>query len=118
MPDSGSNNFSPRRRAVITGIGPIAACGIGLDAFWNSIREGRSGIAPITSFDASIFHARNAGEVRDWDAAHFFPPHRLKRLDRYAQFSVASALLALEDAKLPYSKDPPQSRVGVRFGMG
>ena len=71
MPDS--NSIPPRRRAVITGIGPIAACGVGLDAFWSSIREGRSGIAPVTMFDASIFHARNAGEVRDWDAAQFFP---------------------------------------------
>ena len=109
-------NISPRRRAVITGIGPIAACGIGREAFWDSIREGRSGIAPVTSFDASIFRARNAGEVRDWDAAPFFPPHRLKRLDRYAQFAVASALLALEDARLPWSRETPDLRRGVSFG--
>ena len=109
-------NSSPRRRAVITGIGPIAACGIGLDGFWNSIREGRSGIAPVSCFDASIFHARNAGEVRDWDATQIFPPHRLKRLDRYAQFAVASALLALDDAKLPWSRETPDMRRGVSFG--
>ncbi len=111
-----SDNLQPRRRAVITGIGPIAACGIGLEAFWNSIREGRSGIAPVTAFDASVFRARNAGEVRDWDPAPFFPPHRLKRLDRYAQFAVASALLALEDARLPWSREKPDPRRGVSFG--
>jgi 3-oxoacyl-[acyl-carrier-protein] synthase II len=116
MPDSGSKNIPARRRAVITGIGPIAACGIGREAFWNSIREGRSGIAPVTCFDASIFHARHAGEVRDWDPAPFFPPHRLKRLDRYAQFAVASALLALEDARLPWSRETPNPRRGVSFG--
>ncbi len=54
--------------------------------------------------------------MRDWDATQIFPPHRLKRLDRYAQFSVASALLALEDAGLPWSKERPQARTGVSFG--
>ena len=116
MPNSDSEKLPPRRRAVITGIGPIAACGIGLDAFWSAIRDGRSGIAPVSCFDASIFHARNAGEVRDWDAAQFFPPHRLKRLDRYAQFAVASALLALDDAKIPWSSETPNPRAGVSFG--
>ena len=116
MPNSTLGNAPPRRRAVITGIGPVAACGIGREAFWNSIREGRSGIAPVTLFDASIFHARNAGEVRRWEPAQFFPPHRLKRLDRYAQFAVASALLALDDAKLPWSRETPDLRRGVSFG--
>ena len=105
-----------RRRVVITGLGPITCCGIGKDAFWSSIKAGRSGIGPVTLFDASAFHARHAGEIRDWDAAAFFPPHRLKRLDRYAQFSVASALLALDDARLPWSREAPQERTGVSFG--
>lgn len=108
--------MKPRRRAVITGIGPIAACGIGIDAFWSAFREGRSGITPVTFFDASIFHARNAGEVRDWEPSRFFPSQRLKRLDRYAQFSVASAILALEDASLPWSREKPSSRAGISFG--
>ncbi len=107
---------TPRKRAVITGIGPVTACGIGKEAFWRSIREGRSGIGLVTHFDASHYKARCAGEVRDWDATQIFPPHRLKRLDRYAQFSVASALLALEDAGLPWSKEKPQARTGVSFG--
>jgi len=105
-----------RRRAVITGMGPITACGIGREAFWGAIRGGRSGIGPVTHFDASAFRARTAGEVSDWDPTAFFPPHRLKRLDRYAQFSVASALLALDDAGLPWSKEKPDPRAGVSFG--
>ncbi len=109
-------NTLPRKRAVITGIGPITACGIGKEAFWRSIREGRSGIGAVSLFDASPYKARCSGEVRDWDATQIFPPHRLKRLDRYAQFSVASALLALEDAGLPWSKEKPQARAGVSFG--
>ncbi len=105
-----------RRRAVITGLGPITCAGTGKDAFWASIRAGRSGISRITGFDTSDYKAHCGGEIRDFDPAHFFPPHRLKRLDRYAQFSVASALLALEDAGLPWSKETPQPRAGVSFG--
>lgn len=111
------NVSSPaRRRVVITGLGPITCIGIGRQDFWASIRAGRSGIGRVTRFDASEFHAQAAGEISNWDPAAFFPPHRLKRLDRYAQFSVASALLALEDAGLPWSAAQPQSRVGVSFG--
>lgn len=104
------------RRAVITGLGPITACGIGKDPFWASIRAGRSGISRITGFNTSEYKAHCGGEIRDWDAAQFFPPHRLKRLDRYAQFSVASALLALEDSGLPWGRETPTNRVGVSFG--
>jgi len=106
----------PRFRAVITGVGPITACGSGKAAFWEAIRAGRSGIGPLTRFDPAPFAARCAGEVRDWDPADFFPPHRLKRLDRYSRLAVASALLALEDAGLPWSRKTPQARVGVSFG--
>jgi len=104
------------RRVVITGLGPITCSGMGRDAFWRAVHAGFSGIGPVTCFDASPFHARCAGEVRDWDPASVFPPHRLKRLDRCSQFAVASALLALEDARLPWSAKTPQPRVGVSFG--
>ena len=97
--------FPPRRRAVITGIGPITACGIGREAFWNAIREGRSGIAPVTFFDASIFQPAMPAKCATGIPPPFFPPHRLKRLDRYAQFAVACALLALEDARLPWRRE-------------
>ena len=105
-----------RRRAVITGIGPITCIGIGVDDFWNGILAERSGIRSITSFDPAVFRVRCAGEIRDWDPEKFFPPHRLKRLDRYAQFSVASAKLALDDAGIDYSSEKPQDRIGVSFG--
>jgi 3-oxoacyl-[acyl-carrier-protein] synthase II len=111
-----STNLPFRRRVVITGLGPIAPCGTGRDAFWRSIREGRSGITRLKAFSVEGCRAFQVGEVADWDPTVFFPPHRLKRLDRYAQFSVASALLALEDAKLPWSKEQPQPRTGVSFG--
>src|SRR4051794_4811167 len=105
-----------RRRAVITGIGPITCIGTGVDRFWEGILAEKSGIGSITSFDPTVFHVRCAGEIRDWNAEDHFSPQRLKRLDRYAQFAVVSAQLALEDARLDYSREKPQDRVGVSFG--
>jgi 3-oxoacyl-[acyl-carrier-protein] synthase II len=104
------------RRVVITGLGPITCIGNGVDNFWRGLQAERSGIAHITSFDSSLFNAHCAGEIPDWDPSEFFPPHRLKRLDRYAQFSVASAKLALDDAHIAYSPENPQHRIGVSFG--
>jgi 3-oxoacyl-[acyl-carrier-protein] synthase II len=106
----------PRRRAVITGIGPITSVGIGRDNFWSGLRAETSGIQRISSFDTSEFNAHCGGEIPNWIPEDYFPPHRLKRLDRYAQFAVASAKMALDDAGIPYSKDRPQHRVGVSFG--
>jgi 3-oxoacyl-[acyl-carrier-protein] synthase II len=105
-----------RRRVVISGLGPITCIGNGVDGFWKGILAEKTGITQITSFDVSAFGVRVAGQINDWDAEEFFAPHRLKRLDRYAQFAVASAKLALDDAGIEYSKDKPQDRVGVSFG--
>lgn len=105
-----------RRRVVITGLGPITCIGKGVEGFWNGILAEKTGITPISNFDVSGFGVRVAGQINDWDPEEFFPPHRLKRLDRYAQFSVASAKLALDDARIQYSHDNPQDRIGVSFG--
>ncbi|MEY2579763.1 MAG: 3-oxoacyl-[acyl-carrier-protein] synthase [Verrucomicrobiota bacterium] len=106
----------PRRRVVITGLGPITSVGIGKENFWRGLRAEKSGIQAISSFDTSEFNAHCGGEIPNWTPEDYFPPHRLKRLDRYAQFAVASARMALEDAGIPYSKEQPQDRVGVSFG--
>ena len=105
-----------RRRAVITGIGPITCIGHGRGAFWNAILAEKSGVSRISSFDPRPFQVRCAGEILDWSPEPFFTPQRLKRLDRYAQFAVASAQLALADAGFNYSREQPQERVGVSFG--
>ncbi|HEY1581495.1 MAG TPA: beta-ketoacyl-[acyl-carrier-protein] synthase family protein [Chthoniobacterales bacterium] len=105
-----------KRRAVITGLGPITSIGIGREDFWNGLRAEKSGIRRVESFDSSIFNAHCAGEIPAWKPEEFFPPHRLKRLDRYAQFSVASAKLALDDAGIEWSRENPQDRIGVSFG--
>ncbi len=104
------------RRVVITGVGPITAIGVGKQAFWEAIKNKKSGIGPVSTFDAAMFKATSAGAIAGWAPETIFPPHRLKRLDRYAQFSVASVKLALEDSGLEYSPDTPHDRVGVSFG--
>ncbi|HJT80949.1 MAG TPA: beta-ketoacyl-[acyl-carrier-protein] synthase family protein [Chthoniobacterales bacterium] len=105
-----------KRRAVITGLGPLTCIGKGVNGFWSGILAEKSGINRISTFDTSDFYAQCGGEIRDWTPEEFFPPHRLKRLDRYAQFAVASAKLALDDAGLTYSRENPQDRIGVSFG--
>lgn len=101
---------------VVTGLGPITCIGIGREAFWRGLLKQESGIGLLRAFDNSLFEARCAGEVPDFDPHAFFRPHRLKRLDRYAQLAVASARLALEDAGLEWSPERPRADVGVSFG--
>ena len=105
-----------RRRVVITGLGPITCIGKGVESFWNGIRGEKTGIVNIENLEVSQFAVRVAGQMNDWNPEEFFTPQRLKRLDRYAQFAVASAKLALDDAGLIYSKEKPEQRVGVSFG--
>src|SRR5438270_13712406 len=104
------------RRAVITGIGPITCIGRRREQFWRGIMAEKSGIDRVSFFDSSTLNAHCAGEIRNWSGEEFFPPHRLKRLDRYAQFAVASAKLALDDAGITYSRQNPQHRTRGSFG--
>ena len=105
-----------RRRAVITGIGPITCIGSGRENFWNGVLAEKTGISRISGFDPKPFQVRCAGEIRDWRPEDHFSPQRMRRLDRYAQFAVASAQLALDDAGIDRSRERPQHRVGVSFG--
>jgi 3-oxoacyl-[acyl-carrier-protein] synthase II len=105
-----------RRRAVITGIGPVTCVGRGRENLWKAILAEKSGIARVSTFDSQPFQIRCVGEIRDWNPEEFFSPQRLKRLDRYAQFAVASAKLALDDAGIEYSREQPHHRIGVSFG--
>src|SRR5437762_14255704 len=104
-----------RRRVVITGLGPITCIGKGVEGFWKGILAEKTGISPITGFDVSGFGVRVAGQGNDWEPGEFFPPPRLKRLDRLAQFSVASAKNALDDPGIEYFHYTPQQPGGVWF---
>ena len=69
----------------------------------------------MSYFDSSIFDVHSAGEIKDWVPEHYFPPHRLKRLDRYAQFAVGLAALALQDAGLALLIRQPSDSGGREF---
>jgi len=85
-----------RRRVVITGLGPITCIGKGRRSVLGKESLLRKpALSPITGFDVSGVRCSSGGQIMTWDPEEIFPPHRLKRLDRYAQFSVASAKLAL-----------------------
>jgi len=85
-------------RVVITGIGAITCIGSGKDGLWAGILRGASGIRRLTRFDASAFSSQIAGEVTDFDPLAHFEARRVKRLDRFAQFSLVAAKMAIEDA--------------------
>ncbi|HST30682.1 MAG TPA: beta-ketoacyl-[acyl-carrier-protein] synthase family protein [Chthoniobacterales bacterium] len=88
-----------RNRVVITGIGVLAPNGVGLQEFWESILAGRSGIGPITLFDASDLKSRIAGEVKNFDPLDYIEPElKPKRMARHTQLAYAASMMALEDA--------------------
>ena len=105
------------RRVVITGLGVVSPVGTGVEKFWNSLLEGKSGIAPITRFDAADFPVKIAGEVKDFDPALAGDKKTIRHMDRNAQFAVAAARMAVEDAKLDMEKEDPDM-AGTVIGTG
>ncbi len=104
-------------RVVITGLGAITPIGMGKEEFWNGLMEGRNGIDKISRFDASEYGAQIAGEVKDFDPTAYIDKKEAKRMDRYTQFAVAAAGMAIEDAKLDLAKEK-LDRIGTFVGAG
>lgn len=111
-----TSSKSHPRRVVITGLGVVTSVGLGKDAFWQSLKSGRSGISKITAFDPTEFTTQFAGEIREFDPALFILPKRLKRMDRTSQLAVASAKMAVDDAKLSFTSNGAKERTGVIIG--
>jgi 3-oxoacyl-[acyl-carrier-protein] synthase II len=108
------------RRVVVSGLGVVAPNGVGKDAFWEACVNGRSGVGPIRSFDASAHPVRVAAEVPDYDISPYLAgPHRksLKIMGRAARFGVTAAALAVQDSGLDLPREDPE-RVGVVMGAG
>src|SRR4030066_2246511 len=89
-----------KKRIVITGIGVIAPNGIGKEQFWTALKEGRSGIKPISRFDTNGFKCKLAGEINNFNPAVFLGSKGLKNLDRTTRLLCSAAKLAIEDAKI------------------
>lgn len=105
------------KRVVITGIGAITPIGNTVSEYWNGLRAGVSGAAPITRFDTSKFRTRFACEVKGFDPLNFFERKEVKRFDRYAQYAMVAATEAIADAGLNDEKID-KSKVGVIWASG
>lgn len=104
-------------RAVVTGIGAITPLGNCVSEFWNGCLEGRSGIAPVTIFDASQYPSQITGEVKGFDPQDYMDKRDARRMGRFSQFAVAAAHEALLDAELDLANED-RTRVGVLLGNG
>lgn len=104
-------------RAVITGVGAVTPLGIGVDAFWNGLIAGQSGIRTIQHFDASNLDVRIAGEVPDFQPTDFIDAKMVRRMDRFAQFAIAASRQAVENARLDIT-DENRERIGIMINTG
>lgn len=107
------------RRVVVTGMGVLAPNGKGIQAFADAIFTGKSGIGPITRFDPATLDVKIAAEVKDFDAADYMPIAVVRKTDRFAQFGVAAAKMALDDARLTEgNNDLAKAAVIIGSGLG
>lgn len=106
-----------KRRVVVTGLGAVTPIGNSVQEFWEGIREGKTGIGPITRFDAGEYKVRLVAEVRDFDPKKYMEPKMVRRMAPFAQYAVAAAKEAFEDAGLDMEKEDP-FRAGVIIGSG
>ncbi len=104
-------------RVVITGLGVISPVGIGKDVFWQNLIEGKSGIGPVTRFDVQDMPTKIAGEVNDFEPGMYMDKKEARRMDRFSQFALAAAKMAVSDAELNLESEERQ-RIGVVLGCG
>jgi 3-oxoacyl-[acyl-carrier-protein] synthase II len=105
------------RRVVVTGLGITSPLGTGLEKNWDAVTNGRSGIGPITRFDASEFPVRFAGEVRDFPEEEYFDKKEGRKMDLFIHYALGAAVMALADSGLEIN-DENAERVGVVVGSG
>ncbi len=106
-----------KRRVVVTGMGIVSPLGNDLASTWDGIVNGRSGIGPVTHFDASGFPTRIAGEIRDFDVTRWVSPKDAKKMDPFIHYGVAASLMAMEDAGLKVDESNAD-RIGALIGSG
>ena len=106
-----------RRRVVVTGLGAISPVGNSVQETWDGILAGRSGIGPITRFDAATFKSRIAGEVKGFDVGTYLPPKEARRMDVFIHYGMAAGIQAIRDSGLEIT-DENAVRIGVNIGSG
>lgn len=106
-----------KKRVVITGLGAITPVGNTAADFWQALLAGKSGIGPITRFDAAEYDAKIAGEVKGFEPTAFIDKKEARRMDRFTQFAIAAAKMALDDSGIDLEK-ADKSRIGSFVGSG
>jgi 3-oxoacyl-[acyl-carrier-protein] synthase II len=106
-----------KRRVVVTGLGTVSPVGNDVATAWDNVVAGRSGIGPITHFDASAFPTRIAGEVKGFDPAHYIPPKDIKKMDTFIHYGIAAGTEALKDSGIDIT-EANAARIGVAVGAG
>ena len=115
----GSHNMPNHRRVVVTGIGLVSSLGIGTESNWAALIGGRSGVGPITHFDAAQFSTRIAGEVRGFDPLRFIEKKDVKKMDVFIQYAIAASQFAMDDAALQITPAlAPNVGVFIASGIG
>ncbi|MFC1770150.1 beta-ketoacyl-ACP synthase II [Nitrospirota bacterium] len=109
--------MSDLRRVAVTGLGLISPVGIGVDKSWEALTAGRSGIGPITQFDAAKFATQIAGEVEGFDPEDYIHPKEVKKMDRFIHFAIAASQMAMDQSGLDITEANAE-RVGVIVGAG
>ena len=112
-----SNRPAFNRRVVVTGLGIVSPLGNDLASSWDGIVNGRSGIGPVTHFDASAFTTRIAGQVRDFDVTRWVSAKDARKMDPFIHYGVAASMMAMEDAGLVVD-DSNAERIGALIGSG
>ncbi|MDJ0776216.1 MAG: beta-ketoacyl-ACP synthase II [Gammaproteobacteria bacterium] len=106
-----------KRRVVVTGLGLLTPVGNNVEESWTNIVAGKSGVAPITVFDASQFSTRISGSVKDFDATQYLPPKDMKKMDIFIHFGIAAGIQAMDDAGIEVTEANAE-RIGVAIGSG
>ncbi|CAB1369376.1 beta-ketoacyl-ACP synthase II [Denitratisoma oestradiolicum] len=106
-----------RRRVVVTGLGILSPVGNTISEAWDNIVAGKSGIGPITRFDASAFSVRIAGEVRGFDVSAYLSPKEARRMDTFIHYGMAAGIQAIKDSGLTVTEQNAE-RIGVNIGSG
>ena len=109
--------MTDQQRVVVTGVGVVSSVGNGLDAFWSALTSGKSGLGPVTVFDAAPLKTRIAGEIKDLNMDLYLPPKEQRRLDKFCHYAVAAGDEAVKMAGLSADKVNPE-RVACYIGSG
>ncbi|MFC1485867.1 beta-ketoacyl synthase N-terminal-like domain-containing protein [Candidatus Latescibacterota bacterium] len=95
------------RRVVVTGIGIISPVGSDLNTFWDSLVDGKSGVGPITRFDASEYKTRIAAEVKNFNPEPVINPKEVRRIDLFSQYALCAAAQAVEHSGIEFEREDP-----------